>query len=287
MEVDLEKIFLQPLVAELFQRKKITVSVLRLDKMHPLLGGNKWFKLKYNLEEARRNKFDTLLTFGGAFSNHIAATAFAGKEFGFKTIGVIRGEKTFPLNKTLSQSEENGMQLHFISREDYKRKKENVFLEELKNKFGNFYLIPEGGANELGMKGSGEIVSLINEPFTHLCCACGTGTTLAGISNALNGNQSVVGICVLKGEKMLDEFVKQHATKNNWTINYNYYFGGYAKTTSELVEWKNNFENQFNFELDKIYTSKLFFGVFDLIEKNFFTENSSLIIIHSGGLQGN
>jgi 1-aminocyclopropane-1-carboxylate deaminase len=258
------------------------ISVLRLDLIHPQISGNKWFKLKYNLEEAKKQGLDTILTFGGAFSNHIHATAAACKQFGFKSIGVIRGEKESGTNSTLSEAKKSGMQLHFVSREDYNRKIEKEFISELEKQFGNFYLIPEGGNNELGEKGCEEILPKEND-FDIIFCACGTGTTFKGIQRALRQEQKLVGISVLKGEP----FGKLRMTAMDSKIIPDYHFGGYARHTEELLRFKEEFELQTNIPLDYIYTAKLFFAVNDLISKDKIPVNKKILVIHTGGLQGN
>ncbi len=267
---------IQKINSDLFSEKKVDVSVLRLDLIHPQISGNKWFKLKYNLEEAKRLGYDTILTFGGAFSNHIHATAVACNQAGFKSIGVIRGEPSSIGNYTLSDAAANGMQLFFVSREDYNKKQEAGFIKSLTERFGNFYSVPEGGDNELGAKGCEEILPTQNN-FDIVLCACGTGTTLKGISNSLQPSQKIIGISVLKGVGDLNA---------NANVNAEYHFGGYAKHTNELLEFKKNFEAQTQIPLDYVYTSKLFFGAYDLIKSNRLTGNK-ILIIHSGGLQGN
>ncbi|MBK7668567.1 MAG: 1-aminocyclopropane-1-carboxylate deaminase/D-cysteine desulfhydrase [Sphingobacteriaceae bacterium] len=268
---------IQKISSKLLSEKGIEVSVLRLDLIHPQISGNKWFKLKYNLEEAKKKGVDTILTFGGAFSNHIHATAVACNQFGLKSIGVIRGEQESENNSTLSEARKYGMQLHFVSREDYKRKNEEDFISELKNKFGKFYLIPEGGDNLLGEKGCEEILPKEND-FDFIFCACGTGTTFKGISKSIKSNQKLYGISVLKGEGPLN---------SNASIISDYHFGGYAKHTQQLLDFKTNFENENNILLDYVYTAKLFFAVQELISKNRIAANSKVLVIHSGGLQGN
>ncbi len=269
---------IQEINSDLFSNKKIDVSVLRLDLIHPEISGNKWFKLKYNLEEAKRLGKHTIVTFGGAFSNHIHATAVACKQEGIKCVGVIRGEKESVINATLKDALANGMQLHFVTREEYLRKNEALFIEYLKTIFGEFYLVPEGGDNELGAKGCEDILPKENN-FDNVFCACGTGTTFKGILKSLKPNQQIVGISVLKGEGEL--------TKKFPQINSDYHFGGYAKHTQELLDFKSNFEKQTQIPLDYVYTAKLFFAVNDLIQKNKLPEGAKVLIVHSGGLQGN
>lgn len=266
---------IQKINSDLFSEKKVDVSVLRLDLIHPHISGNKWFKLKYNLEEAKRLGHDTILTFGGAFSNHIHATAVACKQAGFKSIGVIRGEPSAIGNYTLSDAAANGMQLFFVSREDYNKKQDAGFIQSLNERFGNFYLVPEGGDNELGAKGCEEILPMQND-FDIILCACGTGTTLKGISNSLKPSQKIIGISVLKGVGDLN---------TNANVNAEYHFGGYAKHTNELLVFKKGFEAQTQIPLDYVYTSKLFYGATDLIRSG--SIEGKILIVHSGGLQGN
>lgn len=272
----------QKINSRLFSEKNIEASVLRLDLIHPQISGNKWFKLKYNLEEAKKQGHDTILTFGGAFSNHIHAAAVACQNAGFKSIGIIRGEKDSENNFTLSEAKKYGMQLHFVSREDYKRKAEENFIEELKKKFGSFYLIPEGGDNELGEKGCAEILPENIDP-DFIFCAIGTGTTFIGLSKQIKAGQQLIGISVLKGELT----GKLETAESDHKILSGYHFGGYARHTQELLDFKERFENETSIPLDYVYTAKLFFAVNDLVSKNKIPEYSKILIIHSGGLQGN
>lgn len=255
------------------------LTVLRLDLIHPEISGNKWFKLRYNLEEAKRKKKDTILTFGGAFSNHIAATAAACKLANLKCIGLIRGDETHSDNSTLNTARTKGMQLEFISREDYRKKNEDSFLQNIQAKYPNCYVIPEGGDNELGQKGCTEILAEMTEEFDTIFCALGTGTTFRGIQESLKPHQHLIGVNVLK-------FEAQTEFKNTDILN-NYHFGGYAKHNASLLEFKNWFEVEFNIPLDYVYTAKLFYAVFDLINNQKLNTTKRILIIHSGGLQGN
>lgn len=271
----------------------VNLYMLRIDLIHPFISGNKIFKLKYNLEEARQQNKHTLLTFGGAFSNHIAATAAAGKEFGFKTIGIIRGEKYENLNPTLKFAVENGMELHYVSREEYKSKHTESFINSLNRQFSDFFLIPEGGANIPGIKGCKEITNSVKIPYDVVACACGTGTTLTGIILNLKEHQKALGFQMLKGENYINNEIKNwlkqsgEADKNNWEINENYHFGGYAKRGPELISFIENFEMENGIPLDFIYTGKMMFGIYDMIKKGFFKRGATIIALHTGGLQGN
>lgn len=268
----------------------IQLHLKREDRLHPTISGNKFHKLKYNLIEAKAQGLTTLLTFGGAYSNHIAAVAAAGLECGFQTIGIIRGEELIDKvvnNSTLRQAQDNGMQLRFISRSDYRRKTDADFIEHLKSEFGTFYLIPEGGTNLLAVQGCEEILTEQDQQdFDYLCCAVGTGGTIAGIINSSNDTQKVLGFPALKGDFLFDE-IRQWTTRTNWDLCLDYHFGGYAKTTPELLDFIENFQAKTHIEIEPIYTGKMLFGIFDLIEQGYFPANSRILAIHTGGLQGN
>lgn len=266
----------------------ITLFVKREDLLHPLISGNKFRKLKYNILEAKAKGHSKLLTFGGAFSNHIAATAAAGKEYGFQTIGVIRGEELVDKleeNQTLSLAKENGMQFDFVSRELYRNKESVDFLDEIHAKYGNVYVLSEGGTNELAVKGCQEILSESDLEFSHICCAVGTGGTVSGIINSLSANQKAIGFAVLKGD-FLSEDICRFAQNDRWTLNGDYHFGGYAKINEDLVRFLNTFYKQTGIPLDPVYTGKMLFGILDLIEKDYFEKGSKILAIHTGGLQG-
>lgn len=291
------KIPLQKISDAAITSSGIDLFVLRLDLIHPYISGNKWYKLKYNLEEAKSQNKDTLLTFGGAYSNHIVAAAAAGKEFGFKTIGIIRGEElsltpnpspkergTKELNNTLKFASECGMGFHFISREEYRKKDSEEFITSLQKQFENFYLLPEGGTNALAVKGCKEILSLIDIPFDHVCCPVGTGGTFEGIVSSLKENQKAIGFSVLKGV----DFLKTSKLFESFDglINSDSHFGGYAKHTPELLKFIHDFEKQNNIPLEHVYTGKMMFGIYDLIRKNYFQKGQTVVAVHTGGLQG-
>lgn len=266
----------------------ISLTIKREDLIHPFVSGNKFRKLKYNLLQAKTEKKTTLLSFGGAFSNHIAAVAFAGREQGFKTIGIIRGEEILDKieeNPTLKFAQQNGMQFEFVSREDYRNKTEISFIERLKEKFGDFYLIPEGGTNELAVKGCEEILTEEDAVFNYVCCAVGTGGTISGLINSALQHQKILGFPALKGDFLKDE-ICTFAKKNNWELISDYHFGGYGKVNLELIEFINAFFEDNQVPLDPIYTGKMVFGVIDLINKKYFPRGSKILLIHTGGLQG-
>lgn len=266
----------------------ISVYIKREDLIHPFVSGNKFRKLKYNLLQAKEENQTTLLTFGGAYSNHIAAVAYAGKDKGFKTIGIIRGDELREKileNPTLLFAQNCGMQFEFVTREAYRLKNEDSFIEDLKQKFGSFYLVPEGGTNEFAIKGCQEILTEEDAAFDYVCCAVGTGGTISGIINSILPHQKVLGFPALKGD-FLKEEIRNFVQNENWELITDYHFGGYGKVNSELIAFINRFYRTTQIPLDPIYTGKMVFGVIDLIERNYFPENSKILLIHTGGIQG-
>lgn len=290
---NMEEALVQKLEDKLLQEQGVELWVKREDLLHPHISGNKWRKLKYNLQEARQQGHHTLLTFGGAYSNHIAATAAAGKEYGFRTIGIIRGEEHLPLNPTLSFATSCDMQLHYVSRERYRQKNDPDFLRELQQEFGDTYTLPEGGTNLLAVKGCTEIVSSLPISFSHICCAMGTGGTMAGIVAGLAGKQEALGFPALKGGAFLEEEVEELVQAyngqcyGNWQLITDYHFGGYAKVKPELLAFMEAFTKQHRIPLEPVYTGKMMYGLFDLIRKGFFARGSRIVAVHTGGLQGN
>ena len=275
-----------------FEEPNISLHIKREDLIDPFVSGNKFRKLKYNIGEALNKNASTVLTFGGAFSNHIAATAAAGHKYGLKTIGVIRGEelgedvhKTLANNDTLRYAATLGMQFYFVSREWYKRKEEDSCIEELNARFGDFYLLPEGGTNLLAVKGCEEILNETDKDFDYICCSLGTGGTIAGIINASGTNQNILGFPALKGDWLASE-VKKYTNRKNWELVTDYHFGGYAKIDSKLVQFINRFHEKYGILLDPVYTGKMMYGIIDMIENSGFPQNSRILAIHTGGLQG-
>lgn len=269
-------------------KKEISLIIRREDALHPEVSGNKLRKLKYNILEAISLNQKTILTFGGAHSNHIAATAATGTIMGLQTIGVIRGEELMETAKhspTLRYAHSKGMQFYFVSRENYKKKNTTEFIETLKNKFGPFYMIPEGGTNLLGAKGCTEILTEADAHFDIICSAVGTGGTLAGLVNGSKAHQKVLGFSALKGTFQIEE-VRKYTSKTNVTITDAYCFGGYGKTTPKLITFMNLFLEETGILLDPIYTSKMMFGIYDMIEKGKIKNNTNILAIHTGGLQG-
>lgn len=266
----------------------IELFLKREDKIHEFVSGNKYRKLKYNLLEAKIKGHDTLLTFGGAFSNHIAAVAYAGKMYGFKTIGVIRGEELktkIDENDTLRFARSNGMQFEFVSREVYREKSRTEFVNSLKEFFEAFYLVPEGGTNNLAVKGCEEILTTEDSDFDYICTPVGTGGTISGLINGSKDGQKVLGFPALKGD-FLKEDISKFTVKTNWDLITDYHFGGYAKINRELVTFINSFKAETNIPLDPVYTGKMMYGIFDMIEKGFFKKGTRILAVHTGGLQG-
>jgi 1-aminocyclopropane-1-carboxylate deaminase/D-cysteine desulfhydrase-like pyridoxal-dependent ACC family enzyme len=284
---------IQELYESLFEEKEIRLFIKRDDLIHPVVSGNKWRKLKYSILKAKELGHSTLISFGGAYSNHIHALASAANNEGLKSIGIIRGEEVKEkLNQTLLDAQNNGMQLHFISREEYKKKEDPEFIDSLIKKFGAFYLVPEGGKSKEGVKGCSEIIQEIDVDYDYIALACGTGTTMAGIISELPQSKQALGFPILKGgdflkndiEELLTPFKKDRLT--NWELKANYHFGGYAKTTPELLSFIDSFETKFNIPLDQVYTGKLVYGIFDLIKNDYFPSKSIVLILHTGGIQG-
>lgn len=268
--------------------KGIVLAIKREDLIHPFVSGNKFRKLKYNLAAAQSESHHTLLTFGGAFSNHIAAVAAAGNAIGMKTIGIIRGDELSGKvadNPTLKFASECGMRFEFLGREDYRNKNNPQFLENLQDKFGRFYLIPEGGTNEAAVLGCEEILTESDAGFNFICCPVGTGGTIAGLINSAGPNQKILGFPALKGDFLNREICK-FARNRNWELVTDYHFGGYAKINEDLVRFINRFYKETGIALDPVYTGKMIFGVMDLIHRDYFPEGSRILAIHTGGLQG-
>jgi 1-aminocyclopropane-1-carboxylate deaminase len=280
---------IQEIHDETLRRAGIRLLVKREDLNHPLISGNKWWKLLYNLKEAHRQGRQTLLTFGGAFSNHIYATAAAARELGFKSIGIIRGEETFPLNATLQFAGEQGMHLHYISREDYRQKDSIKFRERLYQQYGDVYIIPEGGTNTLAVQGCVEFAQQLREtPFDYVCLAVGTGGTIAGLIGGLDTDKRIVGVSTLKGDFLKSAVASliKRETAGNWSILTDYHHGGYAKTTPELLAFMWRFEQDHNLPLDQVYTAKMMWAIMQEAKRGAFQRDTTILAIHTGGLQG-
>jgi 1-aminocyclopropane-1-carboxylate deaminase len=280
--------YIQTLIDPSFEQAQIGVHALRLDKIHTIVSGNKWFKLKYYLAEVTRQSKKGIITFGGPYSNHLFATAYACKLAGLSSMGIIRGEEPASHSATLRDLQSYGMKLLFVSRQEYKNE---MFIQQIKQLYPHFSLVNEGGRGEQGIKGAEEILQL--KPFhqyTHIMCAVGTGTMMTGIINSTLPEQVVIGIPVLKltkGSNPISDYINNNSSSRNFLLQYDFHFGGYAKRNNELIQFMNRLYDQHNIPTDFVYTGKLFYAVVKLIESGFFEAGANILLIHSGGLQGN
>lgn len=282
---------MQEIFDPLLKEKSVSLLIKRDDLLHPQVSGNKWRKLKYNLLTAKKAGHDTLLTFGGAYSNHIYATATAAAEMGFKSIGIIRGEENLPLNGTLQFAVNKGMRLIYMDREKYRLKHSQSIIKDLEKRLGRFYIIPEGGSNALAIQGCKEIVKEISVPYDYICCAAGTGGTVSGLIAGLQGKQQIIGFSALKGDFLEEEIKALLANAgeelyDNWQIFNQYHFGGYAKVQPSLMAFVDDFLAKHKVLWDPIYTGKMIYGLYDLIKNDYFPEGARIVAVHTGGIQG-
>jgi 1-aminocyclopropane-1-carboxylate deaminase len=270
------------------ESRGLRLYLKRDDLIHAELPGNKWRKLKYNIRAAQDQGMSTLLTFGGAYSNHIRATAAAGHYFGFNTIGVIRGEEHLPLNSTLRYATNHGMRLTYMDRRTYREKTDPSLIANLRAHFGNFYLVPEGGSNALAVKGCKELVGEIDVDFDVICCPCGTGGTLAGISAALRPGQRAVGFSALRGGTFLVDDVAELQRQSigtvldNWSIEVEFHFGGFARHTLQLDEFISSFTQLHGITLDWVYVAKMMYGIFALADRGAFNPGKRIVAVITG-----
>jgi 1-aminocyclopropane-1-carboxylate deaminase/D-cysteine desulfhydrase-like pyridoxal-dependent ACC family enzyme len=276
---------------QLLDQLGIELSVLRLDLIHPIISGNKLFKLFYFLQDAEKFPHKQIVTFGGAYSNHLVATAYACKLAGVKSVGIVRGEKPIQLSHSLQNCTEYDMQLKFISRQSYDQKENIDFQQSLRKEFGDIIIIPEGGYHSIGVKGAALIMDHIDKTTTHICCALGTATTVAGLLSAVKKDQQIIAVPVLKGLTDIHErisfLLNAPEPLNTLQILGDFHFGGYAKYSAELLSFMNNLYEQYQLPTDFVYTAKMFFAIFDAIKKHQFPKGSKIVCIHTGGLQGN
>ena len=272
--------------------ENLRLDLRREDLIHPEISGNKFRKLKYTIAFAKSQQNKTLVTFGGAFSNHIAATAAAGKLHQLKTVGIIRGEElgkdveqTLSKNPTLAFAQSCGMTFHFVTRSDYQEKEKASYFQELLSSYESPLVVPEGGTSALAIKGCEEILTPEDVQYDYICCSVGTGGTIAGIIKSAQPHQKILGFPALKGDFLTNEIQKMVSQKN-WELITDYHFGGYAKVDEDLIQFINAFKKETGISLDPIYTGKLLYGVYELIKSNYFPENSRILAIHTGGLQG-
>ena len=289
--VNLSKAVIQSLHDELLNERQLMIDVLRLDCIHPVISGNKWFKLKYHLQQVIQQNKKGIVTFGGAWSNHLVATAFACRQAGIPCIGIIRGEQPATPSATLLDAQQYNMQLRFISREAYSNEAEIV--QSLQTTYPDHLIVPQGGQSDYGVRGAAEILQLTHaKSYSHIACATGTGTMLAGLVRAGLPHQQVIGVCSLKipsnDNNSLNSFVLPYAAGlKNYTIFYDYHFGGYARKTNELIQFMNAMYEKHQLPTDFVYTGKLLFGIMDRVKTGYFKNGSRILIVHSGGLQGN
>ena len=287
-----ESVFLQGIPID--AKYVVTLNLLRLDLLHPVIQGNKYFKLLPNLEYAiQENK--AVVTMGGPHSNHIYATALACDSENIPCYGIIRGDNFKFLSPTLQRAQDLGMKLIFTDRELFRKIRDHadidIFTETLKaihsDLPSDYHFVPEGGSNQLGIKGAQEILENIDPEYDYVFVPVGTGGTIAGIINYLKGEKIIVGISSLKDEYLVDQVAAFTQNKfKNWQINFNYHFGGYAKWNMELIDFINDFKRNYNIPLCPIYTGKMMFAIYDLLAKNYFPAGSSILAIHTGGIQG-
>lgn len=285
-EISLNNIQIQIIQNEVFKEANVYVDVMRLDQIHPIISGNKWFKLKYYLQQAIDKNYKHIATFGGAFSNHLLATAYACNKQNLLCIGFIRGEKPEQFSQTLLDVQALNMQLEFVSRDAYSNQKKIIEAHK------NFYFIPQGGYGLIGVRGAAEILNLVPDlsVYDYIVCAVGTGTMLAGIANASLPHQQCLGISVMKNNfnlKNETDVLLNNEISNRIMILHDYHFGGYAKYNDSLIEFMNSMLRQYNLPLDFVYTAKAFYAIHHLAEKKYFKPKSKVLFIHSGGLQGN
>lgn len=263
--------------------------IKREDLTHPIISGNKYWKLKYNLQKAKEENKTFLITFGGAMSNHIVATAAAGNENNFKTIGIIRGDELhdkWQNNQTLVDAHELGMNFVFVSREEYRLKENSLIVRNLLNEIENYYLIPEGGTNNLAIKGAAEILNDKTKDFDILTTAMGTAGTLSGLSVGALPHQQIIGFPVLKNGAFLVKEVLKYSKLENFTLNLQSHFGGYGRVTDELVKFINDFYELNGIPLDPVYTGKMMFGLRQMLQEGQISKSKKILAIHTGGLQG-
>lgn len=275
----------------LLKQKRIELFIKRDELIHPVIQGNKWRKLKYNLQLAQQQGHSKLLSFGGAYSNHLHALAKAAQLCHFNSIGIVRGEATSPLNPCLQDCQNWGMQLEFITRREYREKHNTHFIQSLHQRYGDFYLIPEGADNAAGRQGCAEVLHELDSQYDVICCEVGSGAMLSAlIENNPFPDSRYLGFSVLKNQQ-LDQHITQqlkplNTAQTDWRINHEYHFGGFARSTPELIEFIINFKDEFNIQLEPVYSGKMLYGIFDLIKQDYFTEGSRICAIHGGGLQG-
>jgi len=288
--IDERRAIIQPIAKPWYSQQHVAaLDMLRLDLLHPVISGNKWFKLRLNIRHAIDSGFKTIVTFGGGFSNHLIATACASRMFGIKSIGIVRGRYD-TLTPTLTDCKNAGMELIFVSKEEYERKEDTTWIRQLAAHFDELFIIPEGGANEWGRVGAGLIDRFINHDYTHVALSVGTGTTLTGLRNKLENKQQILGFAPMKQGAYLKDHITEHLHEDkntNWQLFDEWHFGGFGKWNDELLQFMNDFYQTTNIPLDIVYTSKMMYGIKQLLAADFFQPDARVLCIHTGGLQGN
>ncbi len=287
--IDERLAIIQPLRKFWYQGKVAGIDMLRLDLLHPIISGNKWYKLRLNLAYAQDHGFKTIVTFGGAFSNHLVAAAYAAKQFGLRSVGIVRGQRDV-LTPTLLQCRENGMELMFVTRDDYSRRHQPDWAKSLVAHFDEILIIPEGGANERGRAGAGLLTRFVNDSYSHILLSVGTGTTMAGLRDKLNTTQHILGFVPTKQSDEQHHYISAHVAPEKagtWKLLNDIHFGGFGKWNDGLIEFMNTFYADNKIPLDIVYTSKMMFNVQQMLADNYFSSCDRILCIHTGGLQGN
>lgn len=287
--IDESRVIIQPVNPIWYEQKVAQLDMLRLDQLHPIISGNKWYKLRLNIQHATDAGYKTIATSGGGFSNHLIAAAYAAKIFGLRSIGIVRG-KYDKLTPTLETCKSYGMELIFVTQEDYKDRHEPNWAKNIIDHFDEIMIIPEGGANEWGRAGAGLINRFVKDSYNHIAVSVGTGTTLIGLRNKLNVKQQLLGFVPMKQGTYLKEQMSAHIKieqNRNWHLFDDWHFGGFGKWSKDLLDFMNEFYQVNNIPLDIVYTSKMMFGVNQLIQSGHFGPTDKVLCIHTGGLQGN
>ena len=279
---------IQEIKLDIHNPYRVKLFIKREDLIHNIVSGNKWRKLKYNFKYIMKNNIKTILSFGGAYSNHLHALSWLAKENNVKSIGLVRGEEIYKNNPTLTFCTNNNMELYFLDRKTYRESKfDNKIINDIKKNHKNSFIIPEGGLNQFGIKGCEEIMTEVEGEFNIICSSIGSGCTAIGLIKSLKANQSFLGLSSFKNSDLINQKIKSHVSFNsNWSINSDYNFGGFGKVNSELKSFMSVFEKNHKITLDPVYNSKTFFGLLDMISKKRFPKESRILVLHTGGLQG-
>ena len=287
--IRLDPITIDPLTS--FSSSNMEASILRLDKLHPIVSGNKWFKLRYYIEEAMNQSCTTIASFGGPYSNHLVALAYVAKENNIKSIGYVRATKEDAITPSLQEALAYGMKLEFIGRTNFQEIKNDLLKTNQHKSIDNnsIYFIDEGGYGEVGAKGAATILNEHCKHYTTIIAAVGTGTMLAGLINAAEAHQDIIGIPILKNENTIEDEIKALLINKaaSFSLLHNFHQGGYAKTNPALIAFMNQLWETEKIPTDIVYTGKLLLAVDSLLKENYFKEGSKILVIHSGGLQGN